>query len=89
MDEYLILGLFGQNLEMAFRLALPLAGMALAIGLVASLAQTATSVHEPNLAFVPKLIGVAAVACAFGPGLFGQLVRLTVEILGDFTRFIL
>ncbi|MBI3892993.1 MAG: flagellar biosynthetic protein FliQ [Candidatus Wallbacteria bacterium] len=88
MDEFAILDLLGKNLELAFTLALPLAGTALLVGIVASLLQTVTSVHEPNLAFLPKLVAVALVACATGPTLVAQLVRHTVDLLSDFSRFI-
>lgn len=52
----------------------------LAAGVVMSLIQTVTQIHEQTVAFVPKLLAVLAVLVVLGP-----MMRTT---LGDFTRLV-
>lgn len=63
------------------RVALYLAGPALAVSLVAGLAvgvvQTATQVNEASVSFVLKVVAVTAVIVAMGPTLATHAVEYT------------
>lgn len=58
MTEPLILEIVRSALSLAIGMAAPLLSVALLIGLTVSVIQTATSVQEQSLTFVPKLLGV-------------------------------
>ncbi len=43
----------------AFRLAIPMLLVSLAVGLIIAIFQAATQIHEQTLTFVPKLVVIA------------------------------
>jgi flagellar biosynthetic protein FliQ len=53
----------------------PVLGTALLVGLLVSLFQAVTQIHEATLAFVPKLIAVVAVFAIAGPWMLNMLVE--------------
>lgn len=53
---------------------------ALAVGLGVSVLQTATQIQEQTVAYVPKLVAVAAALVLAGPWMLSQLVRLTAAM---------
>src|SRR5690606_6680646 len=55
MDENLIVDLTRQALWIALRMAAPLLGVALVVGVIIGLLQALTSVQEMTLNFVPKV----------------------------------
>ena len=55
MDENLIFDLTRQALWIALRMAAPLLGVALVVGVIIGLLQALTSVQEMTLNFVPKV----------------------------------
>ncbi|GLK65401.1 flagellar biosynthetic protein FliQ [Paracoccus kondratievae] len=55
MDENLIFDLTRQALWIALRMAAPLLGVALVVGVIIGLLQALTSVQEMTLTFVPKV----------------------------------
>ncbi len=65
----------GQNaLFMVLMLAAPVLGTVLVVGLLVSLFQAITQVHEATLSFVPKLIAAIAVFAIAGPWMMTTLV---------------
>ncbi|MBD3894199.1 flagellar biosynthesis protein FliQ [Hydrogenophaga sp.] len=66
----------GQNaLFLLLMISLPVLGMVLAVGLVVSLFQALTQIHEPTLSFVPKLVAAIAVFAIAGPWMMTTLVE--------------
>jgi flagellar biosynthetic protein FliQ len=60
----------------------PVLGVVLLVGLLVSLFQAITQIHEATLAFVPKLIAAMAVFAFAGPWMLTMLVeyiRRTIE----------
>jgi flagellar biosynthetic protein FliQ len=53
----------------------------LGVGLIVSILQAATQVHEQTLVFVPKLLAVVLVLIAMGPLLGAQVLRFTQALL--------
>jgi flagellar biosynthetic protein FliQ len=47
----------------------------LAVGLVVSIFQAATQIHEATLSFVPKIVAAVAVLAVAGPWMLGTLVE--------------
>ncbi len=64
----------------ALKLAAPVLVCCIVIGLIVSILQAATQIHEQSLAAVPKLIAVALVLVFLGPWM--------LETLCDFARYI-
>lgn len=76
--------LFRLTITQALMLVAPLLATAMAVGLVVSLVQAVTSIHEQTLSFVPKLLGVALVAIVSAHWLIRSLMEFTVDLV---TRF--
>jgi flagellar biosynthetic protein FliQ len=66
-----------QAILLATKLAAPILGVSLAIGLFIGLIQSATQLQEQTLAFVPKLAGVALVLVLAGHWMLGQMIAFT------------
>jgi flagellar biosynthetic protein FliQ len=62
----------------------PLLATAMVIGLLVSLVQAVTSIHEQTLAFVPKLVGVAFVTLVSAHWLIRTLMEFTVSMVNRF-----
>ena len=61
--------------------AAPVLITVLAIGLVVSIFQAATQIHEATLSFVPKMIGAVAVLAIAGPWMLSTLVEFIQRTL--------
>ena len=66
METGEILELFRQTIGMILKLALPLLLVSISIGLLVSIFQAATQIHEQTLTFVPKIIAIALVLVITG-----------------------
>ena len=58
----------------------PILAVTIVVGLVISVLQAATQVHEATLTFVPKIGAVVVVLVLFGPAMLGALVDFTRSI---------
>jgi len=59
----------------------PILVVSIVVGLIVSLLQSATSIQEQTLSFVPKLIAVALVLVAAAPWMLRQLMQFTVACI--------
>lgn len=67
-------------LLVSLKIAAPVLLIGMVVGLVISILQAATQIHEQTLTFVPKLIAIAAVLLLLGPWM--------LEVMNDFMRYI-
>ena len=77
MSDSSVIDIAVQSILLATKLAAPILGVALAIGLFIGLIQSATQVQEQTLAFVPKLAGVALVLVLSGNWMLSQIISFT------------
>jgi len=68
--------------------ALPVLLTAMAVGLLVGIIQTATSIQEQTLSFIPKILVVFLFLLFVGPWMGTRLLTMTREILGHLERFI-
>jgi|YNPNPStandDraft_1061719.scaffolds.fasta_scaffold00577_8 flagellar biosynthetic protein FliQ len=66
-----------QALLVAMEVGAPLMLAALVVGLVISLLQAVTQIHEVSLTFVPKIAAVALTAYLTGSWMLEQLMKFT------------
>jgi len=75
MDAQQVFNAGQQGLYMLLLVSAPLLISVLLIGLVVSIFQAATQIHEATLSFVPKVIGAVAVLAIAGPWMLTNLVE--------------
>ncbi|QKV54487.1 flagellar biosynthesis protein FliQ [Comamonas antarctica] len=82
MNSQMVLTFGRDALMLLLTISLPVLGVVLAVGLLVSIFQAVTQVHEATLAFVPKLLAAVAVFAIAGPWMLSTLVdfiRRTIE----------
>jgi flagellar biosynthetic protein FliQ len=72
-----------EALLMSLVLAGPIMAIGLVVGLVISLAQAVTQLHEQSLAFVPKIVAMGAATALFIPWLTTRMIEYTSRLWGD------
>lgn len=81
MNAQIVLTMGQEALLMLLLVSAPVLGAALLVGLLVSLFQAVTQIHEATLAFVPKLIAVIAVFAIAGPWMLTMLVEYLKRIM--------
>jgi flagellar biosynthetic protein FliQ len=64
-----------EGLYLLLMVAAPVLLTVLAVGLVVSIFQAATQIHEATLSFVPKIVAAVAVLAIAGPWMLTTLVE--------------
>jgi flagellar biosynthetic protein FliQ len=80
MSPQLVVDLARNAIMITLMLAAPMLIVALVLGLLVSVFQAVTQIQEQTLAFVPKLIGVAAVFLVALPWILQTLIKYTTEL---------
>lgn len=87
--ELMVVKLGQEMMFNALLISLPLLGIGLAIGLLISLVQAATQIHEQTLTIVPKLFVVGTTIMFLMPWLLERMLDLTrrlFEMLPEIAR---
>jgi flagellar biosynthetic protein FliQ len=88
MTDSSVIEIAVQSILVATKLAAPILGVALAIGLLIGLLQSATQLQEQTLTFVPKLAGVALVLVICGHWMLAQMIEFTNDLFAMIPRLI-
>ena len=73
---------FGQEgLHLLLMVAAPMLLVVLGVGLLVSIFQAATQIHEATLSFVPKMIAAVGVLAVAGPWMLTTLVEYLQRML--------
>ncbi len=81
MDATAVFTAGQQGLYLLLIVAAPVLLTVLAIGLVVSIFQAATQIHEQTLSFVPKVLAAVAVMTIAGPWMLTMLVEYLQRML--------
>ena len=84
MTSQFVLTMGRDALTLLLMIAMPVLGVVMAVGLLVSIFQAVTQIHEATLAFVPKLIAAVVVFAIAGPWMLTTLVdylRRTIEAI--------
>ena len=82
MTSQFVLTMGRDALTLLLTISLPVLGVVMAVGLVVSIFQAVTQIHEATLAFVPTLVAAVVVFTIAGPWMITTLVdylRRTIE----------
>ena len=80
MPHQLVVDLARDAIVMALLLAGPMLVVALGIGLIVSVIQAVTQIQEQTLAFIPKIIAIAAVLVILGTWMLGLVMTYTTQL---------
>ncbi|MDR1539927.1 MAG: flagellar biosynthesis protein FliQ [Clostridiales bacterium] len=83
MTEEAILDLVRNALTAVILTAAPPLACGLAVGLAVSIFQTVTSIQEPTLAFVPKILAVLLSLVFFGPFMLNNLTTFFRQLMEE------
>lgn len=81
MTEELVFTLGNEALLVVLKVALPVLGAALLVGILVSIFQAVTQIHELTLTFVPKILAVIVVGALLGPWMVRTILDFTRELL--------
>jgi flagellar biosynthetic protein FliQ len=88
MTQQIVLDAVREGLFTVILVAIPPLAIGLLAGLVMSIFQTVTSIQEPTLAFIPKILAVLLALIAFGPHMLVNLVQYFTNLMQNFNHFI-
>ncbi|MDQ6685053.1 MAG: flagellar biosynthesis protein FliQ [Pseudomonadota bacterium] len=81
MDAQQVFTFGQQSLSMLLMISAPILLTVLAVGLVVSIFQAATQIHEATLSFVPKVVAAVGVLAVAGPWMLASLVEFLQRTL--------
>ena len=81
MDYQQVFTLGQQGLWMLLTISAPVLLTVLVVGLLVSIFQAATQIHEATLSFVPKVLAAVAVLAIAGPWMLSSLVEYLQRML--------
>lgn len=81
MNAQMVLTMGQEAMMMLLMVSAPVLGVVLLVGLLVSLFQAITQIHEATLAFVPKLVAAIAVFAWSGPWMLNMLVEYIRRVI--------
>lgn len=88
MTVDLVVELANKALYTVILTSAPVLLVSLVIGLIVSIFQTATSIQEQTLTFVPKIVSVFVTLMILGHWMLNQMTNLMVDMWSDFSLYI-
>ncbi|MDW8002879.1 MAG: flagellar biosynthesis protein FliQ [Deltaproteobacteria bacterium] len=88
MGQDVVITIFREFLKTTFLLSAPLLLGALLTGLIVSILQAATQIHEMTLVFVPKILIIALCLFILSPWMTNILITYTVNLLSSLPVYV-
>lgn len=80
MTEVDAINLIREGLIVTMKIASPILLTALTVGLLIGVLQTTTSIQEPTISFVPKLIAIFVIIVIFTAWMVKVMLNFTMEL---------
>jgi flagellar biosynthetic protein FliQ len=87
MHEQFVIRLAAQTLQTALVVSAPMLGVGLVVGIVISIVQIVTSIHDTALAFVPRILVTFVTFLAVFPWMMRTMVSFTHVLLSSFDAY--
>ena len=84
----MIITLAKHTLETVLLVSAPMLGAGLIVGIIISVIQIITSIHDTALAFVPRIVVTFIVFLIVFPWMMGTMVSYTHALLASFDAYI-
>lgn len=83
MTDVAVIEIMRRALVLAITISAPVLGFGLIVGLMVSIFQAATQIHEMSLTFIPKIIAIAVAIAIFGQWMLTQVVNYTSNLINS------
>jgi len=87
MNSELVVRIAKDAIEVMLFVSLPIMGVGLLVGLIISLFQAVTQIHEMTLTFVPKIIAVLLSLLFLMPWMIQRMVFYTEQLIVQLPRY--
>jgi flagellar biosynthesis protein FliQ len=87
MDAMVVTRLAKDAIEITLILSLPIMGVGMIVGVIVSLFQAVTQMHEMTMTFVPKIIAVLVSLLLLLPWMIQKMVFYTEQLIGSFSQY--
>jgi flagellar biosynthesis protein FliQ len=88
MNPDVVVRLAKETIEITLYVSLPIMGVGLLVGVVVSLFQAVTQIHEMTLSFVPKIIAVLLSLLFLLPWMMQKMVFFTEQLIRQLPQYI-
>jgi len=88
MSQQLVIDIGREMLMIAILLSAPLLGASLIIGIIISIFQAVTQIHEMTLTFIPKIAAITIVLIILMPWMLNIIVNFTVKLLVSLPNYV-
>jgi len=88
MTPEFITGFFFEAIKIAVILSAPMLLAGLAVGLLVSIFQAATSINEMTLTFIPKMLAVAVALIFFFPWMMQTMIVFTTNLFENIMFYV-
>ncbi|MCI5905653.1 MAG: flagellar biosynthesis protein FliQ [Oscillospiraceae bacterium] len=86
MTQDMVVQIFRDALMLSIKLAGPLLLISMIVGLVISILQAATQIHEQTLSFVPKALTIAVLLLLMAPMMISSMNDFVYDIFDIITQ---
>jgi len=87
MNEFTLLEIMKETIYLSFVVSLPMLIVGTIVGVMISIIQTATSIQDQSLSFIPKLLATVATLVIFGPWMLKVMMTFTIRLLSGLQMF--
>lgn len=88
MNPETVVQIAKEAIEITLYISLPIMGVGLVVGLLVSLFQAVTQIHEMTLTFVPKIVAVLLSLLFLLPWMMQKMIFYTEQLITQLPRFI-
>lgn len=88
MSQQFVIHLGREVFITAVLIASPMLLAGLIVGVAISIVQTATSIQEQTLTFIPKILAVAASLIFFFPWMMNTILSFTTELIDNIPNYV-
>ncbi|MGQ9646411.1 MAG: flagellar biosynthesis protein FliQ [Thermodesulfobacteriota bacterium] len=81
MNPEVVVSIAKQTIEITLYISLPILGVGLVVGLLVSLFQAVTQIHEMTLTFVPKIVAVLLSLFFLVPWMMHKMAFFTEQLI--------
>jgi flagellar biosynthesis protein FliQ len=88
MSEAMVITLAKHTLETVLLVSAPMLGAGLVVGIIISIIQIVTSIHDTALAFVPRIVVTFLVFLVVFPWMIRTMVNYTTVLFSSFEPYV-